>query len=81
MNKQHLLNDFTEIVAIRLDAFDQRYQGIWPPHTDLQRWKDRYRGIPKEALPPFTIEINHFKIEVDEFVAMLIRAVEMAENE
>lgn len=76
MNKAKLAEKFTEIVAIRLDVFDQRKDGVWPPNTDLDRWRRRYLGTPKDELPPYTIEINHFKIEVDEFVAMLMRAID-----
>ena len=76
MNKKKLANSFTEIVALRMDAWEQRNDGIWPPNTDLDRYKRRYRGIPKEDLPPYTIEINHFRTEVDDFVAMLMNAVD-----
>ncbi len=76
MNKAKLADKFTEIVAIRLDVFDQRKNGVWPPNTDLERWKRRYLGTPKNELPPYMIEINLFRIEVDEFVAMLMRAID-----
>lgn len=75
MNKARLAEKFTEIVAIRLDVFDQRKDGVWPPDTDLGRWKRRYIGTPKDELPPYKIELNHFKIEVDEFVSMLMLAI------
>lgn len=71
---------FTEIVAIRLDVFDQRKDGVWPPNTDLERWRRRYIGTPPDERPPYTIEINHFRIEVDEFVAMLMSALEETEK-
>lgn len=71
---------FTEIVAVRLDVFDQRKDGIWPPHTNLERCKRRYNGTPFDERPPYTIEINHFRIEIDEFVAMLMSALEETEK-
>ena len=76
MNKVEIADKFTEIVAIRLDVFDQRKDGIWPPKTDFERWRKRYNGIPKEDLPPYTIVMNHFKTEVDEFVSMLMMALD-----
>lgn len=76
INKTKLANKFTEIVAIHLNVFDQRKDGVWPPNTDLARWKRRYHGIPKEELPPYTEEINSFRIEVDEFVETLVRAID-----
>ena len=80
MNKAKLAEKFTEIVAIRLDVFDQRRDGTWPPDTALGRWERRYQGTPKEKLPPYAIELNHFKAEVDEFVAMLMRAIDDTEQ-
>ena len=78
MDKAKLADSFREIVAIRLDVFDQRRDGVWPPNTDINRWRRRYLGTPKNELPPYTVEFNHFKIEVDEFVSMLMRAVDDA---
>lgn len=80
INKSELANKFTEIVAIRLDVFDQRKDGIWPPNTDLNRWEKRYKGTPSSELPPYCIEINHFKIEVDEFVSLLMQAVSVSQS-
>ena len=76
MDKRRLHDVFTEIVAIRLDTYEQRLNGIWPPDTNLDRWKHRYFGISEKDLPPYTVEINHFRIEVQNFVSMLIQAVD-----
>ena len=67
--------EFTEIVALRLDVFEQRVHGIWPPDTDLDRHRRRYLGIPEKDLPPNIIVINHFKREVDSFVSMLMQSI------
>lgn len=80
INKSELADKFREIVAIRLDVFDQIKDGIWPPNTDLKRWQKRYKGTPANELPPYCIEINHFKIEVDEFVSMLMQAVSVCQS-
>ena len=74
MNKSKLAEKFTEIVAMRLDALDQRVESVWPPYTDLGRWKRRYLGRPN--LPAPYVEFNTFKTEVDQFVAMLMSAVD-----
>ena len=78
MNKSKLADQFVEIVAMRLDVYDQQQDGVWPPNTDYTRYKRRYLGMPKDDLPPHTIVMNNFKTEVDQFVAMLIRAVDDA---
>lgn len=74
MNKARLSVKFTEIVAMRLDALDQRVESVWPPNTDLDRWRRRYIGLPN--LPYPFVELNHFRNEVDEFVAMLMGAID-----
>ena len=76
--KHELVEKFTEIVAVRLDVLEQRLLGTWPPNTDIGRGVRRYAGTPLDRLPPYTVEINHFKNEVDQFVAMLMRAVDDA---
>lgn len=76
-----LVDKLTKIVAIRMDIFDQRRDGVWPPNTDLNRWRDRYRGTPKYMLPKYTVELNHFRTEVDEFVAHIILAINETEFE
>ena len=75
IDKRQLADKFTEIVAIRLDRYAQREEGIWPPDTNTDRWHERYRGTPFDKLPPYTVELNRFKHEVDYFVADLMRVV------
>ena len=77
INKDKLAKKFTEIVAIRLDVHDQRKDGV-PPDTDIGRWKKRYIGASQDKLPS-TIDLNHFKNEVDESVAMLMQAMQDVE--
>lgn len=72
---RQLSEKFTEIVALRLDLWEQRNDGVWPPYTDLNRYKARYIGTPKNQLPPYTVEINLFKTEVDQFVSMLMAEI------
>lgn len=78
MNKRKLAESFTEIVAMRLHAFDQLNKGVVPPNSVTAGFRERYRGTPQELLPPYTVELNHFKYEVDNFVSMLLRAVDEA---
>lgn len=83
MNNHKIREKFTQIVALNLDVYSQRIEGVYPPKTDLERWRSKYIGTPEELLPPYTIEINHFKREVDQFVSMLMFALidEQSENE
>ena len=78
MNK--LARKLTEIVATRLDVFEQRKDGTWPPDTDIGRGIRRYIGTPIGLLPPHMVEINHFKNEVDQFVSMLMMAIDDAKE-
>jgi hypothetical protein len=79
MSPRRLLAEkFTRIVAMRLHTIDQMNKGITPPNSVTKGYIERYRGIPQENLPPYVIEINNFKLEVDEFVAMLMQAVDAA---
>lgn len=75
MNKYKLKNALTEIVAAHLDRREQRAEGVWPPRTDLDRWKRRYVG---QNVPPPYVELNHFRVEVDQFVATILLAVHKA---
>lgn len=74
MDKYGLRNKLTELVALKFDTNDQRNEGIWPPHTDLERWKKRYQGITD--LPPHMVELNMFKNDVDGFVSMLLMVID-----
>jgi hypothetical protein len=76
MRKDKLADRFTEIVAMRLHAIDQMQNGVMPPNSVTKGYIERYRGIPIDQLPPYTVELNTFKIEVDQFVAMLMQAVD-----
>lgn len=76
MDKTKLASKFTEIVAMRLHAIDQMNNGVIPPNSVTNGHMERYRGTPVEKLPPYTVELNNFKIEVDQFVAMLIQAID-----
>ena len=76
MNKKKLADDFTEIVAMRIHARDQMSNGVMPPYSVTKGWRRRYTGTPPDQLPPNTVEINHFKTEVDQFVSMLMQAVD-----
>ena len=75
MNKQKISSKFTEIVAMRLNAIDQQYNGARPLGPVTDGWRERYTGIPQEQLPPYTVELNTFRTEVDNFVAMLMRVL------
>ncbi len=76
MNKRDLSNKFTEIVAMRLHAFDQVNNGVLPPQSVTDGFWERYLGTPQEDLPPSTVELNNFKTEVDSFVVMLMQAID-----
>ena len=75
MGKDKLASEFTKIVAMRLHAIDQMNNGVMPPSSVTKGYMERYTGTPQDRLPPFTIELNGFKVEVDQFVAMLMQAV------
>ena len=72
--KRKLAEKFTEIVAMRLDVYTQREAGVWPPHTELNRWRERYMG--NQNLPSPFVELNTFRNEVDNFVASLMSVVD-----
>ena len=74
-------DSFIEIVAMRLHAIDQIKSGVLPPSSVTEGWRERYRGTPEKDLPPYMVEINHFKYEVDNFVAMLMQAVQKEHDE
>ncbi len=76
MRKDKLAEKFTEIVAMRLHAIDQMNNGVMPPNSVTSGYMERYRGTPQEQIPPYTVELNNFKIEVDQFVSMLMQAVD-----
>lgn len=76
MNKRKIADKFTEIVAMRLHAFDQLNSGVMPPNSVTKGWLERYKGTPQEELPPYTVELNNFKYEVDNFVSMLMQAID-----
>ena len=76
MDKRRILESFTEIVAMRLHAFDQLNNGVMPPSSVTKGWLERYKGTPQEDLPPNHVELNHFKYEVDNFVSMLMMAID-----
>lgn len=76
MRKDKLAAKFTEIVAMRLHAIDQMNNGVMPPNSVTDGYMERYRGVPKEQLPPYTVVLNNFRIEVDRFVAMLMQAID-----
>ncbi len=76
MNKNKLAAEFTEIVAMRIHSIDQMRAGIMPGSSVTEGWRERYMGTPKDQLPPYTVELNHFKTEVDQFVSMLMQAVD-----
>ena len=76
IDRQELRDRFTEIVAIRLDVDEQREQGVYPPRTDLDRWRRRYFA-PK---PPYPfVVLNTFENKVDEFVSHLMLTVSEVE--
>ena len=76
MNKQKIADKFTEIVAMRLHALDQLNNGILPTDSVTNGWLKRYKGTPQEELPPHTVVLNNFKCEVDNFVSMLMCAID-----
>ena len=80
MRKDKLAAKFTEIVAIRLHAIDQMRNGVTPPNSVTKGYMERYIGTPKDKLPPFTVELNGFKAEVDQFVSMLMQAIKDEET-
>ena len=76
MDKSKLAKNFTEIVAMRLHALDQLNNGVLPPSSVTAGWRERYQGTQQEYLPPYTVELNNFKYEVDNFVSMLMLAID-----
>ena len=77
MDKRQLADRFTKLVGTALDAKDRRAEGLLPQHDS---WLQRYHGVPESELPPFTIEMNYFKPEVDMMVCLLMQAVDEVEG-
>ena len=75
MDNKELHDKLVELVARRLDAYDQHIDPDWKfGDTDFDRWRDRYLGYPN--VPPPYVVMNHFKPRVDEFVAAILRTIE-----
>ena len=70
MDKIKLKTKLTEIVAVRVDIRDQNRgkNSLEDPY----RWQERYAA----SRLGFKDDDRHFKIEVDQFVAMIMSAME-----
>ena len=73
IDKRKLREKITEIVGVRVYSMREIMSGKYPGEYDTSKWREEYRG--KQNLPPYVIELNHFKTEVDEFTAMIMQAV------
>lgn len=79
MNKQQLYSELTEIIACKLYSVQQQCEGKYPTEYDPGGWRNKYLGIP--AVPPPFIILNTFKPEVDMMVALIMNAIDRAEED
>jgi hypothetical protein len=70
-----LRDDLTELVAMRLHAYDARVRGVPPFESVTKGWEKRYRGMSNSELPRNYVGMNFFRENVDEFVAMIMTVV------
>jgi hypothetical protein len=75
-DKRELRDKITEIVGVRVYSMRERMSGKYPGEYDITKWKEEYMG--KQDLPPYVIQLNNFRTEVDEFTAMIMQAVKEA---
>ena len=73
IDKLKLREKITEIVGVRVYSMREIMSGKYPGEYDITKWREEYIG--KQNLPPYVIELNHFRTEVDEFTAMIMQAV------
>jgi len=76
MDLARLKDTIREIVGARVYSMREIMSGKYPGEYDITRWREEYRGL--QNLPPYTVQLNHFKTEVDEFTAMIMQAIEDA---
>ena len=76
INKIKLRKALTEVVGVRVYSMRERMSGKMPGEYDISKWREEYIGCLN--LPPYVIQFNHFKTEVDQFTAMIMEAVEDA---
>ena len=68
-----LKQDLTELVGCKFHQLDELNKGKSPTEYDITKWIDKYRGT--QNLPPYTVELNNFRIEVDQFVTLIMSAI------
>lgn len=73
IDKRKLREKIIEIVGVRVYSMREIMSGKYPGEYDISKWREEYRGL--QNLPPYTVQLNHFKTEVDEFTAMIMQAM------
>lgn len=73
MDLKKLKEDITEIVGARTYSMREILSGKYPGEYDISKWREEYIG--NQNLPPYHIELNHFKTEVDQFTEMIMQAI------
>ena len=69
-----LKGNITEIVGSRVYSIREIMSGKYPGEYDISKWREEYIG--HQNLPPNIIQFNHFRAEVDEFTAMIMKAIQ-----
>lgn len=72
MSLRNIRDSFTQIIAMQLHANNRSHEGITPPDSLTDGWERAYLGAPVENLPPYCVELNHFKNDVDFCVSLLM---------
>ena len=78
MDRRKLKSKITEIVGARVYSMREIMSGKYPGEYDISKWREEYRGA--QNLPPYVIQLNHFKNEVDEFTVMIMNVIEMEDR-
>jgi hypothetical protein len=69
-----LRGTMTEIAGSYIYSIIERMSGKYPGEYDVSKWRDTYEG--RKDLPPYCIEINNFRSEVDCLTDLIMLAVE-----
>jgi len=66
-------HDLVELVGCKFHQIDEHNKGKLPAEYNLSEWINKYKG--KQDLPPYTVELNSFRYEVNAFVAMILSVI------
>ena len=68
-----LNQDLTELVGCEFHRIDELNKGKLETEYDVTKWIGKYRGT--QNLPPYTVELNNFRLEVDQFVTLIMSVI------